>query len=88
VQVAQSIAYCESTNRQYDSNTGQALRGNQNALDVGLFQINEKYHLRKSQELGFDIYTTEGNIDYAMWLLKTQGSGPWIWSKPCWSNKA
>jgi len=81
-----AIAFCESTYRQHDDN-GQVLRGKQNSQDVGLFQINEKYHLKTSQSLGFDIYTTEGNIDYALWLIKNQGSYHWKWSQHCWSPK-
>ncbi len=85
VSLAQKIAFCESTNRQFDEN-GEPLRGIHNAQDIGLFQINEKYHLDKSLELGYDIYTTEGNIDYAMWLLSKEGSRHWNWSKKCWSR--
>jgi hypothetical protein len=84
--VASAIAFCESTHRQYDA-SGNALRGKQNRQDVGLFQINERFHLEASKKLGHDIYTTEGNIDYAMHLLKTQGRKPWVWSKPCWEPK-
>ncbi len=84
--LANSIAFCESTYRQFED-TGESLRGNQNRLDVGLFQINEKYHLEKSQELGFDIYTTEGNIDYALWLIKNEGEQHWKWSQHCWGPK-
>lgn len=83
--VALKVAFCESTLRQYDKD-GNVLRGIHNSDDVGLFQINEHYHLKKSQELGFNIYTTEGNIDYAMWLMKNEGIYHWKWSKPCWSK--
>jgi len=79
-----SIAECESRTAQYDKN-GEVLRGHKNPSDVGIFQINEKYHLEKSQELEFDIYTPVGNIGYAMWLLEHQGSTPWKWSRDCWS---
>jgi hypothetical protein len=85
--LTQAIAFCESTNRQFNADTGTVLRGKQNPSDVGLFQINERYHLKKSLELGFDIYTVEGNIDYALWLIKTQGVQPWKWSQPCWSQR-
>lgn len=83
--LALKIAFCESTLRQYDKN-GQALRGIENRNDIGIFQINETYHLKKSKELGFDIHTTEGNIDYAIWLMKNEGVYHWKWSKPCWSQ--
>lgn len=85
--LAKAIAFCESTYRQFNVDNGTVLRGIHNPLDVGLFQINEKYHLKKSQELGFDIYTVEGNIDYALWLISHEGAGHWKWSKPCWSQK-
>ncbi len=81
-----SIAFCESTHRQFQED-GRVVRGKENSQDVGIFQINEKYHLEDSKKLGYDIYTTEGNIDYAMHLLESQGKKPWVWSKPCWAPK-
>lgn len=83
--LASKIAFCESTWRQFDD-SGKPLRGHQNSKDVGVFQINEEYHLAKSKELGFDIYTTEGNIAYGLWLLKNGGPEPWNWSKHCWNK--
>ena len=85
--LATAIAFCESTNRQFDETTGEPLRGIKNSKDVGLFQINERFHKEKSQSLGFDIYTTEGNVGYALWLLENDGSRHWKASKPCWSSK-
>ncbi|HYC83024.1 MAG TPA: hypothetical protein VEB60_00540 [Candidatus Paceibacterota bacterium] len=81
-----SIAFCESTHRQFHDD-GSVVRGKENSKDVGVFQINEKYHLEDSKKLGYDIYTMEGNIDYAMHLLESQGKKPWVWSKPCWDPK-
>jgi len=83
--LAHKIAFCESTLRQFNED-GSVLHGVHNSSDVGVFQINEKYHLAKSRELGYDIYTTDGNIGYAMYLLKKEGSRHWHWSKPCWSK--
>jgi len=86
--LATAIAFCESTNQQFsDEEAGVVMRGKENPLDVGLFQINEKFHLEKSQKLGYDIYTLEGNIDYALWLLKNEGSYHWKWSQGCWQKK-
>jgi hypothetical protein len=50
-------------------------------------QINEKYHLARSVELGMDIDTLEGNLEYGALLYKEQGSQPWSASKPCWGKK-
>ena len=86
-QLAIEIARCESNLSQY-SNDGSIVRGRVNPKDVGVFQINEDYHLRQSQERGFDIYTTRGNIEYAISLLKKSGSKPWSASKPCWGQVA
>ncbi|MFA6274884.1 MAG: hypothetical protein WCX70_01905, partial [Candidatus Paceibacterota bacterium] len=83
---ALNIAMCESSLRQYN-NEGNTLRGIQNSDDVGVFQINEKYHLEKSRELGYNLNTPEGNIGYAMWLMKKEGTRHWNYSKTCWSPK-
>ncbi len=83
---ALKIAKCESDLRQYDPETGDVLRGKQNPQDVGVFQINEKYHLEKSRELGFNIYTIKGNVEYGLWLMKNGGRQHWDYSRPCWSK--
>lgn len=79
------IMRCESGFRQFNED-GSVLRGNVNSQDVGAFQINEKYHLEESIKLGYDIYTTKGNLDYGIELYKRQGSQPWFWSKSCWGK--
>lgn len=79
------IARCESNTRQFDE-SGGVLRGAVNPQDVGLFQINERYWLAKSKELGFDIYTPRGNIAMALWLYKTRGTKDWGASKGCWGK--
>lgn len=86
-ELATAIAFCESTNRQFDEQTGAPLRGIVNSGDVGLFQINERFHKDQSQKMGFDIYTVEGNVGYALWLLEHEGSQHWKASKPCWSEQ-
>lgn len=79
------VGFCESGNRQFNED-GTVLRGVINSQDVGKYQINEYYHLEESKRLGYDIYTEEGNTDYAIYLYETQGLQPWVWSKPCWSE--
>ncbi len=79
-----SIALCEG--RTHLLPNGKVVKGKVNSKDIGLFQINEKYHLKKSKELGYDIYSLSGNIRYAIHLLKTEGTKPWSASKKCWSK--
>jgi len=79
------IAKCESTLRHYDSK-GRVLRGYVDSNDVGVMQINERYHLENASKLGFDIHTVEGNLAYAKWLFGKYRHQPWSASKPCWSK--
>lgn len=79
------IASCESHFRQF-AKDGSVLRGRVNNLDVGLFQINEYYHLERAKKLGYDIYSVEGNMAYAKLLFNEEGPTPWSSSSPCWSK--
>jgi hypothetical protein len=79
------ISRCESHFRQYEKD-GSVLRGRVNNMDVGLFQINEYYHLERSKKLGYDIYSVEGNMAYARRLFNEEGPTPWSSSSPCWSK--
>lgn len=80
------IARCESTYRQFDKD-GSVIRGKVNPKDVGIMQINERYHLERSKELGYDIYTVEGNLGYAKRMYEDQGAAPWSASQRCWGGK-
>lgn len=80
------IARCESGLRQFDEN-GEVVRGKMNKLDVGIFQINEKYHADMAKKMGIDIYTEEGNMEYAHYLWLKNGTADWSASKDCWLMK-
>ena len=79
------IARCESRFRHTDKQ-GNVLRGEITPADVGVMQINEKYHLETSKKLGYDIHTLEGNLAYAKYLYEKQGARPWLASSHCWAN--
>ncbi len=79
------VAFCESTHTQFVA-PGVVHRGVVNSKDVGIFQINERYHLNTSKKMGIDIYSIEGNMEYARHLYETQGLQPWSASKPCWGK--
>ncbi len=79
------IAKCESEFRQFDKK-GNVIRGIVDNDDIGLMQINERYHLDTAKKLGYDIHTVEGNMAYAKYLYEKSGSKPWNASKPCWSK--
>lgn len=82
------ICACESTGnrdgepRQFKSD-GSVLRGVVNSDDIGQCQINLKYHGEAAEKLGIDLFTNEGNIQYANLLYIKEGARPWSWSKNC-----
>jgi hypothetical protein len=80
------IARCESTFRQFDQ-SGNIIRGKVNQADVGVMQINEKYHADEAVKKGYNIYTVEGNLAFAKYLYDKYGSDPWSSSSKCWSDE-
>lgn len=79
------ISECESHFRQFNKD-GEVYRGKQNTHDVGVMQVNEDFHLATSKKLGYDIYTLEGNMEYARFLYEREGTAPWSSSKACWGS--
>ena len=79
------VARCESEFRQYNTD-GSVLRGRAVRADVGVMQVNERYHLERSLQKGMDIYTLRGNLAYAKFLYEEQGLKPWMSSSPCWNK--
>lgn len=79
------IARCESTLMHYKN--GKLVRGRVDNADVGVMQINERYHLETAEKLGYNIHTIEGNVAYAQYLYDKLGTQPWSASKPCWGDK-
>ena len=79
------VARCESHFRQFDRD-GSVHRGVVNDQDVGVMQINERYHLKTAQKLGLDIYSIQGNVAYAKYLYEKEGTQPWSSSEPCWGK--
>jgi len=79
------IAECESRFRHFDK-YGDILRGEENGQDVGVMQINERYHLDTAIELGHNLYTLDGNLAYAKYLYEKEGTTPWRSSVKCWDD--
>lgn len=83
------ICACESTGSKYKTPThyeadGTVKRGKINKLDIGICQINLKYHESSATKMGLDLFKKGDNITYANYLYKKQGSTPWNWSRECW----
>lgn len=79
------IAKCESELTHFNKD-GKVIRGRVDSDDIGVMQINQRYHLETANKLGLDIHTVEGNVAYAKYLYEKSGSEPWKASSPCWSK--
>jgi hypothetical protein len=79
------IARCESTFRHALAD-GTILRGKVNPADIGVMQINMRYHAEKARELGLDLADMYDNMAYARDLYTRQGTKPWGASASCWSS--
>lgn len=69
------IAICESGASQFNSD-GSVVMGGMNDHFVGIFQEHQDWQ-KVAQPMGLDIYTTEGNIAFARYLLNTYGKSQW-----------
>lgn len=85
-----SICACESSfegkhgvPQQFERDGVTVRYGRVNPDDRGMCQLNRKYWLQKSLDLGWDIETEEGNIRMANWIYERHGTQPWSWSKSC-----
>ena len=79
------IAWCESRMR-HTGKDGDIFRGEKNDQDIGVMQINTRYHEATATEMGIDLESLQGNLAYAKYLYEKQGTKPWNSSKACWSK--
>ena len=78
-----AIALCESDNMHYNED-GTIVRSWANA--VGRYQIHVPAHLERAKSLGIDIFTPEGNEEYAILHYREEGTWQWRYSQHCWSK--
>lgn len=77
-----NIAKCESGITQFNAD-GSPVKNAQSGA-VGVFQLLPSYHEPIAKKMGLDIYKTQDNIEYAIWLYNQDGTAPWLASKLCW----
>ena len=54
--------------------------------DHSYFQINS-IHRENASHMGYDIEDPEDNIEFGMYLMKTEGTKPWRSSFSCWGKE-
>ncbi len=79
------IAYCESRYRHLNPD-GSIFRGRQVKEDIGVMQVNLTYHEATAKKMNINLYSLNGNLEYARALYEKQGTTPWDSSKPCWGK--
>lgn len=79
------ICKAESGLKQFKPN-GDVVRGRVNPSDIGICQINEYYNNDEARRLGYDIFTEQGNKDFAVYLFLHRGTQPWDSSKEKWNK--
>lgn len=85
--VLDRIAKCESPNGQLAKNGQVQVHANSNGtVDAGMYQINIQVWGAKATELGYDLFSKEGNKKMAEWLYANKGTSPWYSSAKCWDK--
>ena len=85
IPVMVQIARCESRFR-HTLADGSILRGGRDPADIGVMQINTRYHSARAKALGLDLHVLEDNMGYARMLYKKEGTAPWNASASCWNR--
>jgi len=85
IPVMVQVARCESGFRQTFAD-GSVLRGTVDKADLGVMQINTRYHGERAVKLGLDLTSLEDNMAFARALYEEQGTRPWNASAPCWNR--
>lgn len=80
------IAKCESPTGHWKNGQVSLGANKDGSVDIGKYQINNKYWGKEATEMGLNLMVEEDNEAFAMWLYKTHGTEPWVWSKPCWNK--
>lgn len=65
---------------------GSVVRGHTTPSDIGYCQINEPIWNDKARKMNMDIYTEQGNKDFALYLFNNYGTEPWNSSKDKWNK--
>jgi len=79
------IARCESSFI-HTMSDGSVLRGRVDNDDIGIMQINRRYHEENADRLKLDLNNIYDNMTYARILYNESGTRPWNSSAPCWQK--
>ncbi len=73
------IAQAESGFRQFNEDMS-VFRGLENPADVGVMQVNEETWGKEAKKQNLDIYSLDGNLKMALWILTNSPKGVGEWN--------
>lgn len=82
-----AVAWCESGHRQYAADGSVLENPAPYSSASGIFQILRITHGPKAAEMGIDIMTPEGNMEFAEYLYEQNGLRDWEESRHCWESR-
>ena len=85
IPILAEIARCESGFR-HIGNDGEIIRGKVNSADIGVMQINTDYHKGVANQIGVNLATFRGNMEFGRMLYEKYGTSPWQASSGCWDK--
>jgi hypothetical protein len=79
--ILKAIIACESSNRHVVGTLAKV------GIDIGKCQINTYWHGDKAESMGLNLYDPADNMEYCLYLFKTEGVKPWKSSQACWQQE-
>jgi hypothetical protein len=79
--VLKAIIDCESSNRHVVGTLAKV------GIDIGKCQINTFWHGERAESMGLNLYDPADNMEYCLYLFKTEGVKPWRSSQACWQQE-
>ncbi len=80
-QILKAIIDCESRNRHIVGTIAKV------GIDIGTCQINTYWHEAKAEQMGLNLFDPTDNMEYCLYLFKTEGVKPWKSSQACWQQE-
>jgi hypothetical protein len=81
LKILKAIIDCESSNRHVVGTLAKV------GIDIGKCQINTYWHLERAESMGLNLYDPADNMEYCLYLFKTEGVKPWRSSQACWQQE-
>ena len=81
LKILKAIIDCESSNRHVVGTLAKV------GIDIGKCQINTYWHGEKAESMGLNLYDPADNMEYCLYLFKTEGVKPWRSSQACWQQE-